>query len=474
MSDYPNGNFDDFDESSEGKKPDNDPAAQFRDFLQQFGLTGGEMPVNFEAMVSQVQRAFQAAGIGEQGTSNGASPICWAKAKQAARAYVAANGPDPAPSAHDQRVVADSVRLSESWLDAVTSFRQATSAPIAWSRAEWIENTMDSWRTIAEPIATNIADSLVNLASDTSFDDGDVNSPNPAASLMNLMSPLLRDAAGSIYATHLVEAIGGLALQVLTGTEIGLQMLPHPQIAVLPANVETFGEGLGFSTEDLLLHLCTREAARQRLFASVPWLASQLLALLEHYAREITIDSDALRESMSLGDLDELTPEKLEEESIRLQGRLFSPKKTPEQEAILERLETLLALIESWVDTLTFKATTPWMPNSAALAETIRRRQAIGGPAEKAFQALVGLDLRPRRRRDAANLWAALEDARGAGGRDAVWAHPDLIPTTADLDDPLGYVSGEGSNETDELDTELARILREHDAGYENPEADGK
>ncbi len=26
-----------------------------------------------------------------------------------------------------------------------------------------------------------------------------------------------------------------------------------------------------------------------------------------------------------------------------------------------------------------------------------------------------------------------------ADGREAVWAHPDLLPTAADLDDPLGF-----------------------------------
>ena len=31
---------------------------------------------------------------------------------------------------------------------------------------------------------------------------------------------------------------------------------------------------------------------------------------------------------------------------------------------------------------------------------------------------------------------------RGIDGRDAVWAHPDLMPTTDDLDDPAGFAAG--------------------------------
>ncbi|MGO1341436.1 MAG: zinc-dependent metalloprotease, partial [Cellulosimicrobium funkei] len=67
------------------------------------------------------------------------------------------------------------------------------------------------------------------------------------------------------------------------------------------------------------------------------------------------------------------------------------------------------------------------------------RRRAAGGPAEHTFATLVGLELRPRRSRDAAALWALIAAQSGAGARDAVWDHPDLLPDGTDLDDPSGY-----------------------------------
>jgi hypothetical protein len=99
------------------------------------------------------------------------------------------------------------------------------------------------------------------------------------------------------------------------------------------------------------------------------------------------------------------------------------------------------------VDHVTDRTTARHLPQSAALAETIRRRR-VGGAAQKTFAGLVGLELRPRRLRDAANLWAALESAGGAELRDGRWAHPDLAPTSADLDDVIGFVeraTGESS-----------------------------
>ncbi|MEA5118709.1 MAG: zinc-dependent metalloprotease, partial [Propionicimonas sp.] len=78
------------------------------------------------------------------------------------------------------------------------------------------------------------------------------------------------------------------------------------------------------------------------------------------------------------------------------------------------------------------------------------------------LKTLFGLDLRPRRTRDAANLWAATRAARGPAARDAAWAHPDLVPTPAELDDPLSFAEhGHGTGTPDDLDAELARLLDE-------------
>jgi putative hydrolase len=169
----------------------------------------------------------------------------------------------------------------------------------------------------------------------------------------------------------------------------------------------------------------------------------------------------------------QLDASNLEELSSSLEGGLFEPQKTPQQLAILERLETMLALVEGWVDDVVTQATAQWMPSAPALAEAVRRARATGGPAEETFATLVGLELRPRRMRDAANLWAALRDARGVDGRDAVWSHPDLAPTSADLDDPLGFVAGEARSqgaEGEDLDAALEQLLKGDGAeGGENP-----
>ena len=249
---------------------------------------------------------------------------------------------------------------------------------------------------------------------------------------------MMRQMGGAMFGTQIGQAVGVLAGEVVGSTDIGLPLGPAGKAALLPQNVEAFGEGLGVPQDQVRLYLALREAAHQRLFAHVPWLRSHLFGAVEGYARGIKVDTAKLEDLV--GQIDPGRPEELQE---KLRQGLFQPEDTPEQKAALARLETALALVEGWVDAVVHAAAESRLPSASALRETLRRRRASGGPAEQTFAALIGLELRPRRLRDAARLWASLTDARGAQGRDAQWAHPDLLPTAEDLDDPDGFVHRE-------------------------------
>ena len=171
----------------------------------------------------------------------------------------------------------------------------------------------------------------------------------------------------------------------------------------------------------------------------MPWLRTQLFGAVEEYAKGITVDTSALEEQIRGLDIND--PAQIQEALSG--GALLKPEETERQKVALVRLETILALVEGWVGTVVDAAAQGRLPSWAALSETVRRRRATGGPAERTFATLVGLELRPRRLREAAALWQALAAGRGIDGRDAVWSHPDLMPTASDLDDPESFVRGE-------------------------------
>jgi putative hydrolase len=142
---------------------------------------------------------------------------------------------------------------------------------------------------------------------------------------------------------------------------------------------------------------------------------------------------------------------------------MLEPQTTPEQKAALTRLETLLALVEGWVDVVVGDAVSDRLPGADALRETLRRRRASGGPAEQTFATLVGLELRPRRLRAAAALWRLVGDQHGLAARDGIWAHPDLVPTAEDLDEPMDFADRVGQQPSID-DDPIAALEREAQA----------
>ena len=454
-----------------GKSPESasggsggEPSNPFEAFFS--SLAGGDM----NALAAQLQSAF--AMLGGAGSMFGGGPteqgsgVNWEVTKNTARKTVASLGSDPSPDAGQQRAITEAVELAEVWLDQATSFPRVSTSVAAWSRAEWIEHTMPVWRRLVEPVAIHIADAMEGALN---FGGSEEATGLPGmAGMEQMLRPMLRTSGASMFGLQLGQGLGQLATEVVGATDIGLPLSEPGHVALLPTNVKAFGDGLEQSSSDVTLYLALRECARQRLFASASWLRAQMLTLVEQYASGITIDTSALEQAVG-----QLDPSNLEELSSSLEGGLFEPQKTPEQLATLERLETMLALVEGWVDEVVTQATAQWMPSAPALAEAVRRARATGGPAEETFATLVGLELRPRRMRDAANLWAALRDARGMDGRDAVWSHPDLVPTSADLDDPLGFVAGDAHTEDEgkaDFDAALEELLKgESTEGDDNP-----
>lgn len=401
-------------------EPDNPfKGTPFEAMFQQFsGAAGAGGTPDLNAIFAQVQQLLSGSGDG--------GPVNWELAKDIARKTVSAAGDRSITPADGDRV-ADAVRLAEHWLDQATTLPEVSTVSAAWSRAEWVENTLPVWQTIVDPVAEHVAGAMGNAL------------PAEAQQLAGPMAGMLRQLGGSIFGAQVGQALGELAGEVVSSSDIGLPLGPTGQAVLLPDNVAKFAEGLGVTDEDVRLYLALREVAHQRLYAGVPWLRQHLLAAVADYAAGIEVDTDKIESAMS--GIDPQNPEAIQE---ALAGGLFEPEDSEQQKAALVRLETALASIEGWVDDVVRQATKDRMPAAVQLAETVRRRRAAGGPAEQTFATLVGLQLRPRRLRDAANLWAAVRDARGLEGRDELWSHPDLLPSATDLDDPIGFAQHAG------------------------------
>jgi putative hydrolase len=395
-----------------------------------FSLPGAEPPdpsdpQQMQQFMAQLQQMFAAPGAG---------PVNWDLARQVAASQLTAIG-DPAVTIVQRNDVEESLRLADLWLDPVTSMPSGIRASVAWNRNEWIFNTLEVWKKLCDPIAGRMVGAMGDLV------------PEEARAQLGPMQSMMATLGGALFGGQLGQALGSLAAEVLSAGDIGLPLGPAGTAALVPANIAPYGEGLELPGDQVRLYVALREAAHQRLFGHVPWLRGHVLSAVETYANGITVNREAIEEAM--GRVDPSDPESMQ--AMALEG-VFTPEDTPQQKASLARLETALALVEGWVGHVVDRAVADRLPSSVALGEAFRRRRAAGGPAEQTFAALVGLELRPRRLREAGALWAAVAEQRGIAGRDALWDHPDLLPVDEDFADPQSFAAPTTDFDLTELD----------------------
>ncbi len=377
--------------------------------------------------------------------SGGDGAVNWDLARDSARQAIAQVG-DPSVNEVDRREVAAAIELAQVWLDTACTLPASAASGAAWSRSEWLEATYPAWQRIVTPIAEHVQSVMSSMPTPNELP------PELAAMLpegtppetLAMMAPLMgmaRQLGSAMFGMQMGQALAALAGEVVGVSDIGIPLTTDARPALLPRNVSAFGDGLDVPEQDVRLYLALRECAHQRLFAHVPWLAPRLEGAIDAYARGIRMDPTRMNEAMQGIDPSSLQdPERLRE----LMGSdLFALEESEEQQAALRRLETLLALIEGWVDDVVTAACATTLPTADRLGEAIRRRRAAGGPAERTFASLVGLEMRPRALREAASLWRQLREERGNDGRDALWAHPDLLPTADDIDDPGAFLAGD-------------------------------
>ena len=330
-------------------------------------------------------------------------PVNWELAKNLARHTIAAKG-DPSVLANERAAVTEAIRLADLWLDDVTTFPSGVRKIEAWSKSEWLEATFPVWSALCEPIAAKGVDAMSSMLDvDPSQLGADVpeEMQQALAGLGGLsgLAPMLRQLGGAMIGGQTGTAVGELAGEMVSSTDVGLPLGPEGTAALLPSGVAAFGEGLSVGIErgaavPRAAGGGAPPAVRARAVAApAPVRRGRGVRGRDHGGHEPS-SARPCRTSTST------TREALRE---ALAGEtLFRPEDTPQQKAALARLETALALVEGWVATVVSAAAESRLVHGAALAEAIRRRRATGGPSERTFATLVGLELRPRMLREAA------------------------------------------------------------------------
>lgn len=432
--------------------------------------------------VQSLMQAFMGGGMnsfGEMQQTISEGPINVKLAKSIALQRVNSSGSESSVTAEEGATMRRAMSEANLWLDIATAFNPPAGEAEPLTRAGWVEGTIDAWAQFAAPVAASMNEALSAVISDRLGDafEGEITGmyagpvPIPIPDGMKDPKQLMKLFANTSYAMQLGQAAGALSLEVRGSFDQGIRMLDNPAGGLIMQNVDDYATSLEFDASEVTEFLALREQAYARLYASVPWLMPRFTALIGKYARGITIDLDAMEEQ--LRDASAFDPESLSG-AVNLANVGITD--TPEQREALRSIETLLALVEGWVDCAVWRAGMAHLPHLDQLREMMRRERAVGGPAELTFENLLGLQLRPKRVREAAAQWERITNEQGLEARDAMWGHPDMLPALPS-DDADADTTGAAEEEprkgsSIDWDAELSKLLDDDGTGDGQAEGD--
>jgi putative hydrolase len=440
----------------------------------------GEQGLPEPAEVQSLIQAFTAGGLNTAGDVQRtveAGPINIRLAKSIASKRISEEGAQSSVDAQEGAKVRSTLSESGLWLDSVCKFNPAPGETQLLTREGWLDGTIEAWAQFAAPVASSMNEALASVFKERLGGslDGEVSGmfagPVPIPIPDDLKDPgtLMKLLGNTSFSMQLGQAAGNLSSEVLGSFDQGIALLKSPAGALIPQNIKAYADSLEIDPSEVTAFVALHELAHARLFASVPWLMPRFEALIGKYARGISIDLDAMEEQ--LREANQMNPESIAG-AVNLSN--VGVNDTPEQRSALQSLENLLALVDGWVDCIVWRAGMAHLPHIEQLREMTRRQRAAGGPAELTFESLLGLQLRPRRLREASELWESITATEGQDSRDAHWSHPDMLPLLQDDSDADSVIeaSTSAANPTQtgddhsgvDWDAELSKLLQEDDS----------
>ncbi len=327
------------------------------------------------------------------------------------------------------------------WLQGVTEF--ANSQPLkVLSRTTWVSDAMHLYKQLSEPVALSMSKALTeNL---------DKLMPEELSEMMGPAKSFISNAGASIFAMQLGQAVGKLSNQTLMGSEIGIPISPRP--SMVSQNISNLMTDISTPRSEVMIFLATRELAISSLYSSNKWLGDHIVTQVREFAAGLKVDVEqiqSLAEGIDPTDQDSLN-------QLMQAGALIS-QRTEEQELALSRIELTLALIEGWADFISESASKR-LPSISSITELFNRHRASSGALEKTFQTLLGLELKPKLRREAKQMWQLLHERIGVAKTDSIWSHPDMLPNEQEVQNPEQLIM-RLSDSGDDFDTELRKFL---------------
>jgi coenzyme F420 biosynthesis associated uncharacterized protein len=246
----------------------------------------------------------------------------------------------------------------------------------------------------------------------------------------------IRAAGGAVIAVEVGALSGYLGRRVLGQYELQLLDPEYPpRLLFVAPNLVDAAKALDADLDELLSWVAFHEVTHAVQFAGVPWLRSHMAGLLTELLESLELKID-LKAALKLPSLDDV---RAMADQLR-EGGLVSAVAGPERRAIVDRIQSVMALIEGHAEHVMDAVGAAVLPNLPALRGAMNRRRADRSPLVRLLERLIGLDMKLAQYETGKAFCDAVVADGGIERLNIAWTAPQLLPTAAELKDPQQWL----------------------------------
>jgi coenzyme F420 biosynthesis associated uncharacterized protein len=239
------------------------------------------------------------------------------------------------------------------------------------------------------------------------------------------------NGAGSAHGAPAASAVNG-ATGAGQGTGVGRLTLVAPNIVMVERE-------LGVDPHDFRRWVCLHEETHRVQFTSVPWLRGYVQGMMTEFLLASDLDAGAILERIR-------SAAGAVADAVRGgEGEsLVEAIQTPAQRALLEKLTSVMTLVEGHGDYVMDAVGPQVVPSVAHIREKFSQRRGTAGRMEQILRRILGIDLKMKQYEQGSHFVSTVVAEAGMAGFNKVWTSPETLPTRAELAEPREWLERVG------------------------------
>ena len=288
-------------------------------------------------------------------------------------------------------------------------------------RPGWIRANVDGFRVVLDPLVEHMRQT---------------GTAPPAGSVVGAVgSRVTGMQAGLILAYLAGRVLGQYELFLPPDPDAPDSEAPAGRLTLVAPNIVMVERELGVDPHDFRRWVCLHEETHRTQFTAVPWLRPYVQQQMTEFLLASDLDPASILDRLR-------SAAEAVAGAVRKGGgeSLIEAIQSPRQREILDRLTSVMTLVEGHGDYVMDAVGPAVVPSVAQIRERFTARRSTGGRMEQAIRKILGIDLKMKQYEQGSRFVKAIVEQAGMATFNKVWTSPETLPTKAEIASPQAWL----------------------------------